>query len=101
MKTYIVPIDFSETSLHAAEFVALLSHQTQVEDIVLLHSYHVSVYESVLPTPDMLIPSEQEIHEQTVEKTKQLELIRDKTYKAAKKGVVIHVRINRSPLIRA
>jgi nucleotide-binding universal stress UspA family protein len=68
---------------------------------VLLHSYHVSVYESVLPTPDMLIPSEDEIHDQTVEKTKQLELIRDKIQKAAKKDVLIHVRISRSPLIRA
>ena len=55
MKTYIVPIDFSETSVHAAEFAAMLSNQTEVARIVLMHSYHVSVYESVLPTPDMLI----------------------------------------------
>ncbi len=34
MKTYIVPIDFSETSLHAAEFAALLSAQTDVAHIV-------------------------------------------------------------------
>src|SRR5665213_762020 len=101
MKTYIVPIDFSDTSAHAAEFAALLSHQTQVEHIFLLHSYHVSVYESVLPTPDMLIPNEQEIHEQAVEKTRKLGLIRDKIHKVVKKGVVIHVLISRSPLIRA
>jgi nucleotide-binding universal stress UspA family protein len=101
MKTYIVPIDFSETSAHAAEFAALLSHQTQVEHIVLLHSYHVSVYESVLPTPDMLIPSEQEIDEQIAEKTRQLRIIRDKIHTEAKKGVIIHVRISRSPLVRA
>lgn len=30
MKTYIVPIDFSETSVHAAEFAAMLSNQTEV-----------------------------------------------------------------------
>jgi nucleotide-binding universal stress UspA family protein len=101
MKTYIVPIDFSETSFHAAEFAALLSNQTQVEHIILLHSYHVSVYESVLPTPDMIIPSEQEIKEQINEKTKQLEHIRAKIHSLARHGVIIHIRISRSTLIRA
>jgi nucleotide-binding universal stress UspA family protein len=101
MKTYIVPIDFSETSLHAAEFAALLSAQTDVAHIVLLHSYHVSVYESVLPTPDMIIPSEDEIQEHTAEKTKQLEHIRSKIHKHAREGVIIHVRISRSPLVRS
>lgn len=101
MKTYIVPIDFSETSDHAAEFAALLSNQTEVAHIVLMHSYHVSVYESVLPTPDMIIPSEEEIEEQVREKTKQLEHIRTKIHKLARPGVIVHVRVNRSPLVRA
>jgi nucleotide-binding universal stress UspA family protein len=101
MKTYIVPIDFSETSVHAAEFAALLSNQTQVAHIILLHSYHVSVYESVLPTPDMIIPSEDEIEEQVNEKIKQLEHIRSKIHKLARHGVIIHIRISRSTLVRA
>src|ERR1700712_4388101 len=101
MKTYIVPIDFSETSKHAAEFAAQLSDQTDVAHIVLLHSYHVSIYESVLPTPDMLIPSEDEIEEQMREKTAQLEYIRTKLHKIVRQGVVIHVRVSRSALVRA
>ena len=43
MKTYIVPVDFSATAVHAAEYAALLSKQTDVTKIVLLHSYFVSV----------------------------------------------------------
>ncbi|MDB5145573.1 MAG: universal stress protein [Mucilaginibacter sp.] len=101
MKKYIVPIDFSETSAHAAEFAALLSNQTDVAHIILLHSYHVSVYESVLPTPDMLIPSEEEIQEHIIEKTKQLEHIRAKIHKQARHDVITHIRISRSPLVRA
>jgi nucleotide-binding universal stress UspA family protein len=101
MKTYIVPIDFSETSLHAAEFAALLSNQTEVAHITLLHSYHVSVYESVLPTPDMIIPSEEEIQDHIVEKTRQLEHIQAKIHKLARHGVIIHVRVSRSALVRA
>jgi nucleotide-binding universal stress UspA family protein len=101
MKTYIVPIDFSETSDHAAEFTALLSNQTDVGHIVLLHSYHVSVYESVLPTPDMIIPTEEEIEEQVRHRTVQLEHLRARIHKLARYGVIIHVRINRSALVRA
>lgn len=101
MKTYIVPIDFSETSVHAAEFAALLSNQTDVSDIFLLHSYHVSVYESVLPTPDMIIPSEEEIEQQVIERKKKLEHIRAHVHKQVRKGVTIHVRISRSALVRS
>ncbi len=101
MKTYIVPVDFSRTSIHAAEFTALLTNQTEVNDIFLLHSYHLSVYESVLPTPDMIIPSEEEIEEQIIEKTKQLEQVRHHMYKQVRNGVTIHIRISRSPLVRA
>jgi nucleotide-binding universal stress UspA family protein len=101
MKTYIVPIDFSETSVHAAEFTALLTNQTDVSDVYLLHSYHVSVYESVLPTPDMLIPSEEEIEEQVVERTKKLDNLRARIHKQMRDGVTVHIHISRSTLVRA
>src|ERR1700712_4253952 len=86
MKTYIVPIDFSETSVHAAEFAALLSNQTDVSAIFLLHSYHVSVYESVLPTPDMIMPSEEEIEQQALERKNKLEHIRVGMHTQARRG---------------
>ncbi|HTD99628.1 MAG TPA: universal stress protein [Mucilaginibacter sp.] len=101
MKTYLIPIDFSETSFHAAEFASLLSRQTDVTHIFLLHSYHVSVYESVLPTPDMIIPSEVEIEEITRHKMSQLEHLRTKLHKLVRHGVIIHVRISKSSLVRA
>ncbi len=101
MKTYLIPVDFSETSVHAAEFAAQLSKQTAVEHLVLLHSYHVSIYESVLPTPDMIIPSEEEIDEHTRKKLNQLESIRTKLHKLVRENVTIHIRISRSTLVRA
>ncbi|MGZ3765722.1 MAG: universal stress protein [Mucilaginibacter sp.] len=101
MKTYIIPVDFSETSIHATEFAALLSNQTAVGHIVLMHSYHVSVYESVLPTPDMVILTEDEIEAQIKERTTHLEQIRTRMHQFARQGVIIHVQINRSPLVRA
>ena len=101
MKTYLVPVDFSGTSIHAAEFAALLSNQTDVKHIVLLHSYHISVYESVLPTPDMTVPTPEEIEEHIIEKTDQLEQIKSRILKTAREGVKITVSVSSSALVRA
>jgi nucleotide-binding universal stress UspA family protein len=101
MKTYIVPVDFSATSIHAAEYAALLSKQTEVTKIVLLHSYYVSVYQSVLPTPDMVIVSEETIEEEAAEKLKELEDLRVKLHKQVRKGVEIEVKLSRQPLTRS
>jgi nucleotide-binding universal stress UspA family protein len=101
METYLVPVDFSKTSLHAAEFAALLTKRTEVTHIILLHSYHISVYESTLPTPDMVILSEEEIEEHKREKIAQLEHLKAKLHNLVRPGVEISVRISSSPLVRA
>ncbi len=101
MKTYIVPVDFSATSIHAAEYAALLSKQTVVEKIVLLHSYYISVYQSVLPTPDMVILSEDTIEDEAEEKLKELKHLRTKLLKEVREGVKIEVKLSRSALTRA
>lgn len=101
MKTYIVPIDFSATSVHAAEYAAMLSHQTDVTHITLLHSYYISVYQSVLPTPDMVIISEDEIEAETEEKLKELQHLRRKLLKTVRHGVEIDVKVSRSTLTRS
>lgn len=101
MKTYLIPVDFSETSLHAAEFASQLSKQTDVSTIILMHSYHVTVYESVLPTPDMVPLTETEIAENIGKKKAQLEHIKTKVHKLVRKGVEIKTCLSTSPLIRA
>ncbi|HZX58863.1 MAG TPA: universal stress protein [Mucilaginibacter sp.] len=101
MKTYIVPVDFSATSVHAAEYAAVLSKQTVVEKIILLHSYYISVYQSVLPTPDMVILSEDMIEDETQEKLKQLKYLRIKLLEEVRAGVEIDVKLSRSTLTRS
>lgn len=58
---YLVPIDFSKTAEHAAKYAARLSYSTNNAKIILLNSYYVSTYESILPTPDMVITTEEHI----------------------------------------
>jgi nucleotide-binding universal stress UspA family protein len=101
MKTYIVPVDFSATSVNAAEYAALLSKQTDVTRIILLHSYYISVYQSLLPTPDMVVISEDVIDNEVEQKMAELKHLRRKVLKTVRKGVDVEVKLSRSPLTRS
>jgi len=101
MKTYLVPVDFSATSVHAAEYAALLSKRTDITKIILLHSYYVSVYQSVLPTPDMVILTEEEFENEAKDKLRQLKHLRTELMKQVREGVEIDVKVSRSPLTRS
>ena len=101
MKTYIVPVDFSTTSMHAAEYAAMLSKQTDVTKIVLLHSYYVSVSQSVLPTPDMVMLTDDIIEDETEERLKQLKHLRTKLLKEVRDGVEIKIKLSRETLTRS
>jgi nucleotide-binding universal stress UspA family protein len=101
MKTYLVPIDFSEAAFNAANFAASLSHQTNVTDIILMNAYYISELETILPNPDMLMLREEEIEENATDRITQLEKLKTKLQKQVREGVKIHVKLNRSHLLRA
>ncbi|MDB5116185.1 MAG: Nucleotide-binding universal stress protein UspA family [Mucilaginibacter sp.] len=101
MKTYLVPIDFSHASIHAAEFAAELSKQTNVETILLLNAYYVSPYETMLPNPDMVLLREEEIESNAADRIKKLDHLKNKLSKLVRPGVEIITHLNRSHLLRA
>ncbi|MDB5009554.1 MAG: hypothetical protein JWR67_1829 [Mucilaginibacter sp.] len=101
MKTYLVPVDFSETSINAAKFAAALSHQTDVKHIILLNAYYVSPYETMLPNPDMVLLREEEIEENAADRIKKMEGIKNRLQHLVKPGVQISTHLNRSHLLRA
>ena len=101
MKTYLVPIDFSHASVHAAEFAAALSKQTNVQHIILLNAYYVSPYETMLPNPDMVLLREEEVENNAADRIKQLEHLKAKLSKQVREGVTITTHLNRSHLLRA
>src|ERR1700761_5505481 len=98
MKTYLVPIDFSKASVHAAEFTAALSHQTDVEHIILLNAYYVSPYETLLPNPDMVLLRQEEIEENAAERIENLKHLQKKIAKLVRPGVEVSIHLNRSHL---
>nr|WP_294949094.1 universal stress protein [uncultured Mucilaginibacter sp.] len=101
MKTYLVPIDFSQAAFNAADYAAQLSHQTDVERIILINAYYVSPYESLLPNPDMLLLRQDEIEEEALGRIEQLGLLKLQLESKVRDGVTIQTRLHRSHLLRA
>ncbi len=101
MKTYLVPVDFSKTSVHAADYAASLSHHTDVGHIVLLNAYFVSIYETMLPTPDMVQLTEEDVERNAADRIEKLEKLKNRLIKLVKPGVQVSIHLNRSHLLRA
>ncbi|MCC8423401.1 universal stress protein [Mucilaginibacter sp. UR6-11] len=101
MKTYLVPIDFSQASINAAEFAAALSKQTNVENIILLNAYYVSPIETMLPSPDMVQLLEGEVEQNAADRIKNLEQLKLRLSKVVRAGVTVSIHLNRSHLLRA
>ncbi|QKJ29705.1 universal stress protein [Mucilaginibacter mali] len=101
MKTYLVPVDFSDAAKNAAHFAAQLSHQTDTSDIILMNAFYISPYETLLPNPDMLMLREQEIEEDAAKRIKKLNKLKKKLETEVREGVNVRIRLNRSHLLRA
>jgi nucleotide-binding universal stress UspA family protein len=101
LKTYLVPIDFSPSAIHAAEFTAALSHQTDVDHIILMNAYYISSFEAVLPNTDMVQVLNEEIEENSKVRISQLESLKETLLKTVRPGVRISTHLNRSHLLDA
>jgi nucleotide-binding universal stress UspA family protein len=101
MKTYLVPVDFSDAAFNAADFAAQLSHQSDVKTIILMNAYYISPYETMLPNPDMVMLRPQDIEENSADRIAQLEKLKHQLAKKVRQGVEIKARLNLSHLLRA
>jgi len=100
MKTYLVPIDFSDVSVNTAEFAAALSHDTRVEHIILINAYYVSAYETMLPNPDMVLLREQDIEDEAAERNEKLNVLKEKLIEKVRAGVKVSTHLSRTHLLR-
>jgi nucleotide-binding universal stress UspA family protein len=101
MKTYLLPIDFSDAAYNTATYVAELSHHTDVTDIILMNAYYISPYETMLPDANMFLMREEEVEQNAAERISQLEELKQKMIREVRSNVRLRIRLNRSHLIRA
>lgn len=101
MKTILIPIDLigdTENVLHYAVDLACNMH---VERIILLKSYYVSVYEQVLPTPDFVQVSADEVEDKREIVERSLKTLGDKVQKTCPHGVQVETVFSSLPMLRA
>jgi nucleotide-binding universal stress UspA family protein len=61
MKKILVPVDFSPLCESLMDYIAALGKDAQVGEVVLIKVFHVSSIVLLWPSPDMLLPSIEEI----------------------------------------
>ncbi|RYY06712.1 MAG: universal stress protein [Sphingobacteriaceae bacterium] len=101
MKTYLIPTDFSSSSVAAIHYAAHLSTQTGVSKLILLHAYHVSTLESILPSTEFVQMVPQDIAENSRLKMLELQDIKSEISGIVNEGVEIELQLVRLPLLRA
>ncbi|MCX2493296.1 universal stress protein [Pedobacter sp. PF22-3] len=100
MSTYLVPVDFSKTADHAAKYAARLSFAMTNSKIILLNAYYVSEYESILPTPDMIITTDENIADEITKRLEALEKLKSKMLEINPMAE-IEVALSRETLLRS
>ncbi|MGI4022511.1 MAG: universal stress protein [Janthinobacterium lividum] len=101
MRTYLIPTDFSSSSVAAIHYAAHLSTQTGVTKLILLHAYHIATFESVLPSTEFVQMMPQDIEENSRLKMLELQDIKSEISGIVKEGVEIEISLIRLPLLRA
>ncbi|QNR85592.1 universal stress protein [Pedobacter riviphilus] len=100
MSTYLVPVDFSKTADHAAKYAARLSFAMTDSKIILLNAYYVSEYESILPTPDLIVTTDVHIADEITRRMEALEKLKSKMLEINPEAD-IEVSLTRETLLRS
>ena len=101
MRTYLIPTDFSSSSVAAAHYAARLSTQTGVNKLILLHAYYISTFESVLPNTEFVQLLPHDIDETFRLKMVEMEGIRQELLPLIDENTTVEIMISRLPLLRA
>lgn len=100
MSTYLIPVDFSKTANHAAKYAARLSWAMENSKIILLNAYYVSDYEMLLPTPDLLVTTDDRIAEEITKRREALDHLKSKLLEINPKAD-IEVSLSRETILRS
>ncbi|MBC6109871.1 universal stress protein [Pedobacter fastidiosus] len=100
MSTYLVPVDFSKTANHAAKYAARLSWAMENSKIILLNAYYVSDYEMFLPTPDLLVTTDDRIAEEITKRREALDHLKIKLLEINPEAD-IEVSLSRETILRS
>ncbi|GLU55494.1 universal stress protein [Dyadobacter frigoris] len=100
MKTILIPVDFSNTSSNALQFIADLNQDIDIEKIILLKTHYVSIYSSIIPSGYGQSNAEYILQERT-ETEEKLNATGQELLKKCKNGVKVEIAVSDLPILRA
>ncbi|MCZ4244445.1 universal stress protein [Pedobacter punctiformis] len=100
MNTYLIPVDFSKTADHAAKYAARLSWTMPNSKLILLNSYYVSEYESILPTPDLMVTTDDRIADEIESRLAALHKLKSKLLEINPQAD-IEISLSRETILRS
>ncbi|WP_316832148.1 universal stress protein [Pedobacter aquatilis] len=100
MSTYLIPIDFSKTAIHAAKYAAKLSRTRSNFKLILLNAYYVSDYESIFSVPDMIITTDKQVADEVKERLAALQKLKEKLLEI-NPDAEIEVSLTRETVLRS
>jgi nucleotide-binding universal stress UspA family protein len=101
MRTILIPVDFSDAAENVLDYAAEFCMDTNIERVILLKCYYVSVYEQLLPTPDFVQVTANTIAEEKIEIEAKLKAAGSKLQKKCRCPVIIQTALSDQPLVRA
>lgn len=101
MRTVLIPVDLSEAAENVLEYAAEFCLDTCVERVILLKCHYVSVYQQLLPSPDFVQLSGDDVEEERVQLKAKLAAASQKLQNQCKHAVEIQTALSDKPLLRA
>jgi len=102
MKTILVPTDFSKDATEAAKYAAQLGKYVGASRIVLLNSFYVSIYESILPSVNFIQLSNEEICQKQESLLRRLRALKARLELLVDEdNIAIDYHLSNLPLLRA
>jgi nucleotide-binding universal stress UspA family protein len=101
MRTVLIPVDLSDTTENVLQYAADFCVDTNVERVILLKCCYVSVYEQLLPSPDFVQLSANDIAEERNTLEAGLKAMGHNLLKNCKNCVDIHTVLSELPMVRA
>jgi len=102
MKTILVPTDFSKDATEAAKYAAELGKYIGSSRILVLNSFYVSIYESILPSVNFIQLSNEEITQKQESILRRLRALKARLeFLVHGSNIVIDYHLSNLPLLRS
>ncbi len=101
MRTVLIPVDLSDATDNVLEYAGEFCADAHIDRIILLKCHYVSVYETLLPSPDFVQVTADDVAEEMSQLEKKLESAAHKLQKNCRQQIEVQTALSKDQLVRA